>query len=166
VVQVSSLAKGFGAPVAVLAGPAWLVERVTAGGPTRVHSSPPSMADLRAAERALAVNDRDGPGLRARLVALVRRFHTRLAAGGVRVPAGLFPIQRFPAEDRSRALHLHDTLLRAGVRTVVSASGHGGGPSLTLILTAARTPAEVDRAGDLLVAALGATAPTATGAIR
>ena len=152
-VQVDSLAKGFGAPVALLAGSAGLVDEVGRRGPTRVHSSAPSTADLRAAEHALAVNARHGNRMRARLLWLVRRFRERLGARGTVMTAGEFPIQRLAPTSRQRAMAMQAELLRAGLRTVVTGLRCRPGVAVTVILTAALGAADVDRAADLLAAA-------------
>ena len=67
--------------------------RFAAQSATRVHCSPPSVAALHAAARALALNDRRGDALRRRLAALVRRLRDGLAAAGLHARGGLFPVQ-------------------------------------------------------------------------
>jgi len=62
VLVVSSLAKAFGVPVAVIAGSGSLTGRYERRSETRVHCSPPSFAHLRAAEHALEVNRLHRPG--------------------------------------------------------------------------------------------------------
>lgn len=54
VVVVASLAKAFGAPLAVLGGDATMVDRIEQQSETRVHCSPPSAAAVAAAARAAA----------------------------------------------------------------------------------------------------------------
>src|SRR5262245_16301008 len=56
VLLVGSLAKGFGAPLAMVGGCRAMIARLKTEGETRVHCSPPSFADLHAAERALRLN--------------------------------------------------------------------------------------------------------------
>jgi 8-amino-7-oxononanoate synthase len=153
VVQVDSLAKGLGAPLAVVAGPAGLVEGLRTRGPTRLHSSAPSSADLRAADRALTVNARFGDRLRARLLWLVRRFRRRLADRGVRVGAGEFPVQRLEPTDLRRATAMHAWLCAAGLRSLVTAPPCRPGAAVTVVLTAALSAAQVDRAAGLLAEA-------------
>jgi 8-amino-7-oxononanoate synthase len=153
VIQVASLAKGFGAPVALLAGPAGLVEEIRARGPTRVHSSAPSTADVRAAHRALAVNARHGDRIRARLLWLVRRLRRRLAERGARVAAGEFPVQRLDPTDPQRAMAMRAWLHRAGLRSLVTPPPCRAGAAVTVVLTAALSSSEVDRAADLLAEA-------------
>src|SRR5262249_36872963 len=58
----SSLAKGLGAPLAVLAGNAETIAKFEQLSATRVHCSPPSLAAVSAAQRALAVNEKQGDG--------------------------------------------------------------------------------------------------------
>src|SRR5262249_45152342 len=85
-----SLAKGFGVPVAVLAGSTVMIRRFEEQSETRVHSSPPSIAVIHAAEHALAVNRERGDRLRLRLAQGVRHFRKRLAAAGFSATGGLF----------------------------------------------------------------------------
>src|SRR5262249_40201328 len=60
VVLVASLAKALGVPVAVVSGARPFIERLNEMGEARVHCSPPSMADIRAGEHAIAVNEERG----------------------------------------------------------------------------------------------------------
>jgi 8-amino-7-oxononanoate synthase len=147
-VIAASLAKGFGAPLAALSGPGPLVARFEAESATRVHSSPPSAAALRAAQRALALNDRCGDALRLRLARLVRHFRARLRALGFDPLGGLFPIQTIAAGPAVDPAALHGFLLERHVRAVLAA-----GPRLSFLITARHTFAEIDRAADVLGAA-------------
>src|SRR5215469_12063247 len=67
ILLVSSLAKGFGVPMAVIAGQRREISRFEAAGLTMVHASPPSLADPRSAEHALQLNRMIGDKLRLRL---------------------------------------------------------------------------------------------------
>lgn len=92
----ASLAKGFGAPLAVLAGPAWLIAAFKRDSESRVHASPPSVAVIAAARHALHVNARDGPRLRRMLLARIRQLRSALAAAGLACHGGAFPVQLVP----------------------------------------------------------------------
>jgi 8-amino-7-oxononanoate synthase len=155
--QVASLAKGFGAPVALLAGPAELVDEIGTRGPTRLHSSAPARADVRAAEHALTVNAAHGDRIRARLLTLVRRFRQRSADRGTLTAAGEFPVQRLASTDERRAMAMHAWLLGAGLRSVVTQPPCHPAAAVTVVLNAALSPAEVDRAADLIAAAAART---------
>jgi 8-amino-7-oxononanoate synthase len=67
ILVVSSLAKAFGTPLALLSGGQEAVEQFKAKSETRVHCSPPSLAAIRAAEHAILVNRQCGDLLRQRL---------------------------------------------------------------------------------------------------
>ena len=99
---VASLAKAFGVPLAMIAGPPDLVASTWQRGPTVVHSSPPSAPVGLAAIRALHVNGRVGDRLRDRLLALLDRLHGRLGRGGIRVDSERFPVVRVPVPTRRR----------------------------------------------------------------
>ena len=90
----ASLAKAFGAPVAVLTGTSAEIERFADRAETRVHCSPPSAAVIHAADHALKVNEAIGDDLRGRLAKLVGRFRTRLHDAGINPVGGTFPVQR------------------------------------------------------------------------
>jgi 8-amino-7-oxononanoate synthase len=156
VVCVASLAKGFGVPVAVVAGGRGLITRLAAFAPARQHASPPSLADLRAAEHALAVNRRAGDRLRGRLVGLVVRLRSRLAERGATVGGGLFPVQHLPAMPAWAAARLAEALTDRGVRAVLQRHRCRPGATVTLLVTARHTPSDIDRAAAAAAAALAA----------
>jgi 8-amino-7-oxononanoate synthase len=145
VVLVSSLAKGFGVPVAVLSGSAAMVRRFEAGSETRVHCSPPSTAVLRAAEHALAVNEKQGDALRLRLAQRARHFRERLAQAGFSTLGGLFPVQTLAPIPGLDTVRLHEDLLALGVKTVLHRGRHGYGPRISFIVTALHSPGDIDR---------------------
>lgn len=150
VVVVASLAKGFGVPVALLAGDPPLVSRYERRSETRVHCSPPSTALVRAAAHALAVNDRSGAELRARLAGAIDHFRSGVSAAGYTPAGGRFPVQTI-AVGRD-AVALHELLREHGVNAALH-NGKGRPPRLSFLLTARHTPAEVDVALEALATA-------------
>jgi 8-amino-7-oxononanoate synthase len=151
---VASLAKAFGVPVAVAAGGRRAIEWLEARAETRAYASPPSAALLAAAAQALAINEARGERLRARLRRLVRRFRDGVRAADVEVAGGCFPVQELRPR-RGAAAELHRGLLERGVRTVLTRSRRDGRASVTLLLTAAHTEDEIDRAAAALVRLTG-----------
>ena len=139
VVIAASLAKGFGVPLAVLAGGAALIGRFMARSQTRVHASPPSAAVLAASGRALDINARDGALLRARLAANLAQWRAGLAGAGIACRGGAFPVQHLPGR-----AHWHAALQAAGVRALAQQGG------LTFLLRADHAPAQLARAIGLL----------------
>ncbi len=146
VVAVSSLAKAFGAPLAAAAGSEAMVELLDRRGETRVHCSPPSVAVVRAAARALAVNARRGDELRRRLAANVRRFRRRLAAGGLGAAGGLFPVQTLAPIAGVEPARLHGALARRGVGSLLVQRRCSRSAAIGFVITAAHRPAELETA--------------------
>jgi 8-amino-7-oxononanoate synthase len=144
-VVASSLAKGFGVPLAGLAGPSAIIERFEVQSETRWHCSPPSIVALHAAERALALNTARGDSIRARVAALVGRFRSGLASLGLAADGGRFPVQTLVSGD---AAGVHARLLEMGVRAVLRSAR--GSARLSFLITALHDPADVDRALDAL----------------
>jgi 8-amino-7-oxononanoate synthase len=152
----SSLAKGFGVPLAVLAGSNELVRQFARRSETAVHSSPPSLATLRAAEHALAVNRMCGDALRARLAARVRRFHDGLRRLGIPVFGGAFPVQTVrPARAVEEVQH---ELLERGLRTAPIRDCRGGPARIAAIVTALQRPSDIDRAVGIIAQTVMAAA--------
>lgn len=148
---VASLAKGYAAPVAAVAGPADLVARVRAEGPTRMHSSPASACDVDALRQGLA--DPTLAGRRARLagqVTTVRQHLDQLGLAPLGVPFPLICTEG----GRRDPLDLRRRLAAYGVRALATRGRCTGRPTLTLCLRADLTGAELAR----LVAALGRAA--------
>ncbi|MGA2812072.1 MAG: aminotransferase class I/II-fold pyridoxal phosphate-dependent enzyme [Candidatus Acidiferrum sp.] len=146
VLAISSLAKAFGVPVAVLGGSRAAVEEFKTNSETRVHCSPPSVAVMRAAEHALRVNRDQGDHLRLRLAGLVLRFRHRAKKAGIEFTGGLFPVQMLAPAAKAETLRFHERLLQNGVRTVLHRAPHGQGLRVSFVITARHTPEAIDRA--------------------
>jgi 8-amino-7-oxononanoate synthase len=151
VLVAASLAKGFGVPVAVLAGESALIGRFAAASQTREHASPPSVAVIAALARALALNRARGDAARARLADAVRRFRVRLEQGGLACDGGAFPVQSPRLPPGTDVARLHAALEQRGVRTVLHRARDGHAPRLSFLLSAAHPPAAVERAAQLLL---------------
>jgi 8-amino-7-oxononanoate synthase len=160
VIVIASLAKAFGAPVATLTGAAAIVRRFAGASETRVHCSPPSVAALHAAHRALTLNDHRGDSLRATLLSRVQRFRRGLAASGLRTRGGTFPVQSLKAPRGCAATELHARLADLGVRAVLTREASRGGATVTLLITARHSTGEIDRAAASIAASLGSAPST------
>src|SRR5262249_24891366 len=107
-IVANSLAKGFGAPLAVIAGSGPLISKFKKLSSTRVHCSPPSLAAIAAGRRALYINASEGDSLRSHLLKLVRRFRDRLRQLGLAASGGLFPVQTLKPIPNVEAGWLHN----------------------------------------------------------
>src|SRR5262249_50632918 len=91
VVARASLAKAVGAPLAVLIGTSETVGRIARDGEPRIHTSPPSVADIASGCNAVAINRTQGDHLRARLVRLVELLRKELRKLGL-LPRSELPV--------------------------------------------------------------------------
>jgi 8-amino-7-oxononanoate synthase len=144
-IMASSLAKGFGAPLAVIASNAGLIARFEDLSATRVHTSPPSLGAISAASRALAVNDKRGDGLRSHLVKLVRQFRDAMQQIGLSAQGGLFPVQTLRPIPGIDPAELHSRMLRLGVRAVLRSTQHLQGSALSFLITVMHTRSDISR---------------------
>ena len=154
-VTVASFAKGYGAPLAAVAGPVAAVAGIREAGPARTHASPPTACDV--AALAAALSRADLGRRRTRLAAAVGRV--RALAGGL----GLRPLGiAFPVLNLDVAPHdprdLQAVLATHGVRVLVTRGRCVGRAVLTLCVRADTTD------HDLEALAAGLRAATARGA--
>lgn len=145
VVLVSSLAKGFGAPLAALSASRRFVDDFERASKTRVHCSPPSVPTIQAAEHALDVNERHGEALRRKLLANLQCFRRGVTGLGLMAAGGLFPIQTLKSPAPFNAKHVHRRLAERGIHTVLRQTADRR-PELTFMLTARHRRQDVDRA--------------------
>jgi 8-amino-7-oxononanoate synthase len=150
ILVISSLAKAFGVPLAVLSGSGKAVEQFKNRSETRVHCSPPAVATVRAAEHALMVNRRSGDRLRLRLFRLVERFRLAVSSAGIRLTPGQFPVQTLAHASEVAMMRLHKRLLHRGVRTVLHRSPAEPDFRISFIITARHTPEAIERAAAVL----------------
>ena len=150
VLIISSLAKAFGVPVAILSGSNKAVEEFELKSQTRMHCSPPSQPVIRAAQHALAVNRAQGDRLRQRLASLVTRFRHRSTQAGFRLSGDLFPVQSISLAREEDVVKLHERLLTHGVRTILHRVGDEGGLRLSFLLSARHSFADIDHAASAL----------------
>lgn len=144
-VVIASLGKALGVPLAVLAGSATEVARFTAGSETRTHSSPPSTAALRAAERALSVNRTQGDARRARLHRLVQQLRAGLFELGLTPTGDELPVQALPAVPLQMLAKLQPEAERRGLIAVPQRLSPRRG-RLSLLVNARHTQRDIAEA--------------------
>lgn len=142
----SSLAKGFGVPVAVLAGSTMAVKRFEQRSATRTHCSPPSNAVIHATEHALMVNNTQGDALRLQLWKLVGRLRRGLTEAGLPLHGGHFPVQTLVLSPGLNHAKLHEDLLRRGVKTVLHRARRRFSAQISFLITARHRFEEIDKA--------------------
>lgn len=148
----SSLAKSFGAPLAVLCGSAALVRRFETLSQARVHTSPPSVAAIRAGLDALGANREHGEQLRWRLARRVAQWRSGAAQAGIALGGSQFPVQTLALGPGVDGTALHDCLREAGIDTVLQWAGKQA--TVSFIVTARHSAREVAQALAVLAACL------------
>lgn len=148
---LASLAKAFGAPLAMIAGSIDLIARTSRDGPMRTHASPPSTPVVRAAARALERNEVHGDRLRGKLLANVRQFRAGLQLGSLAPSGGNHPVQRIAVAHREELADAVRRLHERGVRAVPLAGGCQRAPAIGAVLTTQLTEPEIAAAVDAIV---------------
>ncbi|WP_433158557.1 aminotransferase class I/II-fold pyridoxal phosphate-dependent enzyme [Kribbella sp. CA-247076] len=139
ILWVASLAKACGAPLAVTTGDRATIRRLARTGGNRVHSSPPSSADLGAATMALYGDHR---ARRSQLQSNVLRLRNRLRDLGLPVNGLPFPVVSIRVPD---AYEWWSELRSAGIRAVLQQSRCRPGVMLSVLVRADHSPADLDR---------------------
>lgn len=148
VILVSSLAKGFGVPVAMLGGSAKIIALFRRRSLTRTHCSPPSAAVVAAARVALQLNRSRGDALRRRLANRVARFESGLRRIGLRSNGSLFPVRPLKLPPGIDPLAIYAELAGSGIRTVLKKTQSG--PRIYFVVRASHRMTEIDAALDAL----------------
>ena len=157
----ASLAKAFGAPLAILSGAAETLARIAREGETRIHTSPPSATDIAAGRSAVAANRAQGDHLRARLVRLVGQLRQELRKLGLQPRSELpIPMQTVAMPSLPAAKVALASLDENGIRALVTRSCREDLPSLTLLITARHAPADISRVAAALARTMGVDART------
>lgn len=142
VIWVSSMAKAYGAPLAVTTGDRTTIGRLARQGGNRVHSSPPSAGDLAAAEAAVRAPAR-AAGRRSRLLAHTLHLRGALREAGVPAVGRPFPVVSVRLPDPGEGWKRWRTLRDRGIRTVVQQPRCGTGALLSMLVRADHADAEV-----------------------
>jgi 8-amino-7-oxononanoate synthase len=155
IVVISSLAKAFGVPIAMLGGSGAVVDEFRKNSNTRMHCSPPSAAVIAAARHALEENHRMGEALRSRLTQRVSQFRRGLKPYGVLASGSLFPVQplRMHRDVDARAVYQH--LLDRGIQAVLHRDSRSDA-HCSFVLTARHRSVDIDKALEALVIAFPA----------
>lgn len=151
IVLITSLAKGFGAPLALLSGSRALVRKFVAQSETRSHCSPPSRADIHSALLALEINAACGDTLRRKLAANILLFRKLAEGAGLSLRGGLSPVQTLEPVPGLDVSGVYRQLLQRGIQTLLRKGSRPEVPLLSFILTARHDPAEIEQAVNQLV---------------
>ena len=153
-VIAASLAKGFGVPLAVVAGARRLIERYERSSETRTHCSPVAAPALHAAENAIAFNHHAGDRARASLSQLVSRLRRKLLATALEPAGGLFPALSIAGTNGLSSEELHRCLQRMEIQTVLQRQRVSGEPRLGVLITALHGNRDIDRLAEALLGLL------------
>ena len=120
ILTVTSLAKGLGVPVAVVAGSSQQISRYRQRSEVRVHTSPVSNLHAWVAWQALQNDRLKGDALRHQLYQNVALFKQTLRP--VATTGGSFPVQKLVLPNAKAVFSLYHQLRRAGVQPLLLAN--------------------------------------------
>ncbi|MEW6291643.1 MAG: aminotransferase class I/II-fold pyridoxal phosphate-dependent enzyme [Thermodesulfobacteriota bacterium] len=154
ILAASSLAKGFGVPVAFLGSDPEAMKQFIRKSETRMYCSPPSAAVLHAAAHALNRNRLRGDELRGDLLDRIRRFRGKLLTIGLQTLSPFFPVQTIAGLSGAMAIKAHRDLHARGIKTVLHAPHGNRGNRLSFIITASHCYEDIDLAVEMLASLL------------
>ncbi|MBL0358500.1 MAG: aminotransferase class I/II-fold pyridoxal phosphate-dependent enzyme [Chitinophagaceae bacterium] len=156
IVSITSLAKAFGVPLAVISGDKIFLDAYKMNSETMLYSSPVSTAHLIAGLHALDINKRDGSTKRNKLLKNVLLARHLLKIAGVFINGGIFPVQSIPFKRRTDAEFTHRFLKRNKIETVLT-EGHSKIPSVTFVITCNHSVIDIQRLCNYIEKVLGKT---------
>ena len=121
IITISSLAKGFGVPVAVISASEKWIERFENKSLTRMNFSPVSNAHLSATANAIKRNEKKGESTRRQLYKNVELFRRLLSDEGILLKGGIFPVQSWELNSQREAIVLHFQMKKRGISSAVAA---------------------------------------------
>lgn len=154
-IAVSSLAKGFGVPVAMIGGNSTVLKHFEEHSETRAHCSPPSLPVIHAVEHALDLNDRLGDDLRECLAKNVATFRAGLLNIGCKASGGIFPVQTLRPKANIQTSLLHHQIQQRRVQTVLHPERERQPACISFILTARHSHQDIRQALIVLANAIG-----------
>lgn len=143
IVSISSLAKAFGVPAAILSGNERLVSIFKKESNTRLHSSPLSNADLAAVNNAIQLNKFQGDNYRMQLWQRVYHLKKALLKIGIHSKGGIFPMQIIDQFDRNSTIALFKKLKESGVECLLIQTKQGN-PAIAFLLNNSHQKKEID----------------------
>lgn len=150
IILISSLAKAFGVPIGIMSGSNEVIKHFKLLSNTRYHCSPPSYADISAAEHALYINDQFGDQQRQKLGTLVRNFKMNLLDCGISTTESLFPLQKLFLPLEVDILSFYTKLRQAGIESILSGSNKAEEYSIFFSLNANHTSLEMVLASQVI----------------
>jgi len=144
IVSVTSLAKGFGVPVAAISGSKVFIRDFESRSKIRMVSSPVNFAVLSAVIHTLNINQASGDAGRKKLWENVNYFRRQFNETGIPISGGIFPVQTIYSLSQENCFQLHQYLNRREIHTVIVAPHMDHNPGLSIIINANHTSKEID----------------------
>lgn len=143
IISITSLAKGFGVPMAVISSNTSFITSFKERSETRVNSSPVSIAHLTAAINAFRINTGSGEQRRAKLWSNISLLKTELRKSGIKLNGSIFPVQSICDTDAQKMMHLYKKLKKEKIKTVLVAPHKEHKPLLTMVMRCDHTIEEI-----------------------
>lgn len=143
VISICSLAKGLGAPLAVMSGAKSFILPFEQKSLSRIHCSQVSNPIAGAAWRALQINQREGDQRRAQLISLIHTFQATVQRAGFQLKGGIFPVQTLELPSTEQALALYKHLQQYGIKALLlRGEGSLQVPLICFCISITQTPRE------------------------
>ena len=143
IITIVSLAKAFGAPLAVISGNKNFITAFEKNSITRESSSPVSAAHLSAVNNAILVNESYGDEKRKKLFNNILLFRKELIGAGLQLSGGMFPVQNITFSNYDDMINLFEKLNHNNIKTVLTTSHQIKIPVITFIINATHSVQQI-----------------------
>jgi len=145
IITLTSLAKGFGVPVAAICGSQPFIKKFALYSETRVNSSQTNFAVLNAAVNALRQNSKNGDQIRKKLLQNILYLKRNMHRLNIDILGNQFPAQFIRYLTNQKVSDLYYYLLFNKIKTVMVAPHLDQMPAMCINITADHTEDDIDQ---------------------
>jgi 8-amino-7-oxononanoate synthase len=143
IVTVTSLAKAFGVPMAVIGGTSAFITAFKESSKTRIHSSPVSTVHLQAALNTFRINLNKGDMLRSKLWKNICLLKNKISQKTLVTGGGIFPVQNTRCRSSNETIRLYERLKKNKISTILLSLHNEQIPVISFIIRADHIPGQI-----------------------
>ena len=145
IISVSSLVKGFGAPLTIITGAKNCIDNLSERSETRLYSSPPSIVHLMAGVNGIKLNARKGWERRKHLLEMVKYFRFLLGFTPSSMNDLNFPVQYVDGLSYRNCIRIYQKLALKNIKTNLVRNHNPNDLRLMLIFRSRHTYRDIER---------------------
>ncbi len=151
IISISSMAKGFGVPVAIMSSNYNWIKAFLRLSQTRVHNSSPGAAEVLAAQNARKQNRAMGESRRRHLLKNIFYFKETLRETSVDLEEHFFPVQILKNHSADYLVRLYHSLTKLGFKVLLLRKYANRSPVIGVCISSAHTTNQITRLSEAII---------------